>query len=223
MTASPEQDLDVEGGPVRVGVAVEDEPVLAGGPVDVVWELRLLGAGPLFVALGGERVTGRLAGFSFTATLDGADVTFADPAAGSVDLGGPLGVQPVTADGPRIEVLVNQFLTLERMAAALPAGGEGRLELTCRWEARIAPDPPAAVAVAPRPVELTCRVAVRRDDQALRALVRRHVDAVMAADREDEDARARLAALRYPDTAALVAAAGGDPDRQAWLRAALDF
>src|SRR3954452_3849099 len=107
MTASPDQDLDVEGGRVRVGVAVAGEPVLAGGPLDVVWEVRLLGAGPLFAALGGERVTGRLAGFAFTATLDRGDVAFDDPAAGAVDLGGPLGVQPVNADGPRIEVLVN--------------------------------------------------------------------------------------------------------------------
>src|SRR3954463_4095122 len=158
MTATPEQDLDVEGGPVRVGVAAAADPVLAGGPVDVVWALRLLGPGPLFVALGGDRVPGRLAGFSFTAALAGADVTFADPAAGSVDLGGPLGVQPVTADGPRIEVLVNQFLTMERMAGVLPDGGEGERELTCRWEARIAPDQQAAVAVAPRPVERTLRV-----------------------------------------------------------------
>src|SRR4051794_12284197 len=186
MTASPDQDLDVEGGPVRGGVAVAGEPVLAGGPLDVVWEGRLLGARPLVVALGGERVTGRLAGFAFTATLDGADVTFDDPAADAVDLGGPLGVQPVTADGPRIEVLVNQFLTLERTVAALPDGGEAELELTCRWEARLAPDPPAAVAAAPRTVERTCRVAVRRDDEALRALVRRQIDAVMGAEREDE-------------------------------------
>jgi hypothetical protein len=76
-------------------------------------------------------------------------------------------------------------------------------------------------AATPRPTDLRLQVEVRRDDEGLRALVQRQAEAVLRGPREDEDALTRLAALRHPDAEAIAAEIGGNPDRLAWVRAAL--
>lgn len=221
MTDGAQEEIDVDGAVVESSVRVDAQPVLAGGPLDVIWRLRLVGAGPVYVALGGDRVTNRLAGFAFTATLVDSSVPFEDPAADQVDLGGPMGVQAVTPEGLDVDVFVNQFVTLEAARLALPTGGRGVLELACHWDLLLGPRPDAVFAAAPRSTDLRLQVELRRDDEALRALVQRQAEAVLRAPREDEDALTRLTALRHPDAESIATEIGGDPDRLAWVRAAL--
>jgi hypothetical protein len=221
MTDGAHREIDVDATLVEASVRVDGRPVLAGGPLVVIWRLRLLGAGPLYVALGGDRVAGRLAAFRFAATLEGSSLRFEDPAANQVDLGGPMGVQPVTPNGLDLEVLVNQFVTLEATRLALPLGGRGLLDLACHWDLLLGARPDAVFTAPARPTDLQLQVEVHRDDDALRALVRSQVEAVLRAEREDPDALARVAALRYPEADAIASSTGGDPDRLAWVRAAL--
>lgn len=217
-----QKDITVDGTKVRASVRVDDSLVLAGGPLTVVWQLRAFDGRTVYVALGGNRVSGRLAGVSFGAELHGTDVVFTDPAEGAVDLGGPVGVQTVSSTGLTVAVLVNQFLTLERARPAVLAGAEGLLVLQCRWDLEIAPRRDEVLGAAPRSVKLSVRVPLRRDDASLGAIVRDLATAVLKADRQDEDALSRLVALRHPDTTAIVAEIGGDAERLAWVRAALE-
>ena len=175
MTNGPQEEIEADGAVVEASVRVDNQPVLAGGPLDVIWRLRLVGAGPVYVALGGDRVASRLAAFAFTASLVDSSVPFEDPTADHVDLGGPMGVQAVTPNGLDVNVFVNQFVTLEGTRLALPPGGRGVLELTCHWDLLLGPRPEAVFAAAPRPTDLRLRVEVPRHDDrtALRALVRR--------------------------------------------------
>src|SRR6266496_2456322 len=181
---------------------VEDVPVLAGGPMTVVWSLR---GTPGQVALGGSRVLNRVTGFSFAGTVDGVDVALTDPAAGAVDLGGPMGLRPVPESGLTVSLLVNQYLTVEKLRDSLPPGGSGMLSLHCHWDLVIVREAENVLGARPLPLDLTLRVPVRRDDDALADVVRERVDAVLWAGKQDEDALTRLAALRYPDAGRLVA------------------
>jgi hypothetical protein len=221
MTDGAHQEIEVDTNRVEASVRVDGQPVLAGGPLDVIWRLRLLGAGPLYVALGGDRVAGRLAAFRFTATLEGTSLRFEDPAANHVDLGGPMGVQAVTPEGLDVEVLVNQFVTLEAARPSLPPGGRGVLDLACHWDLLLGARPDAVFTAPARFTDAQLQVEIQRDDDALGALVRGQVEAVLRAEREDPDALARVAALRYPEADAIAATVGGDPDRLARVRAAL--
>jgi hypothetical protein len=112
-----------------------------------------------------------------------------------------------------VSLLVNVYLTVENLRTALPPGGSGVLGLRCHWD--------LVAGAEPVPLELTLRVPVRRDDDALADVVREHVDAVLRTEKPDEDALTRLAALRYPDTGRLVSASGADPQRIAWVLASL--
>jgi hypothetical protein len=191
-------------------VRVEEVPVLAGGPMVAVWTLH---GPPADVALGGSRTLNRTTGFSFAGTAEGLDVPLTDPAADVVDLGGPMGARPLPEAGLTVSLLVNQYLTVENLRPALPPGGSGVLALRCRWD--------LVAGAEPVPLELTLRVPVRRDDDALADVVREQVEAVLRTEKPDEDALNRLAALRYPDAARLVSAADADPERTAWALAAL--
>jgi hypothetical protein len=212
--------VEANGTAFNVTVRVEDAPVLAGGPMTVTWGLRTTGAAA-YVALGGDRVLGRMTGFSFTGALDGANTSLADPAEGALDLGGPVGLQEVTESALTVPLLVNQFLTVERLRDALRPGENGTLILHCRWDLVAAGDREHVLGSAPVPIDLTLRVPVHRDDDMLMGVVQELVTAVLTADREDEEALARLAALRYSDAVDLVERTGGDPDRVAWVTASL--
>jgi hypothetical protein len=158
----------VGGVALRARAAVDQPEVLAGGPLTVVWRLRAE-TGTVHVALGGDRVTGRLAGFSFTGRVQGSDVALTDPAAGSVDLGGPIGTHEVGAAEFSVPLLVNDFLTLDAARDAVPPGETRELELGCRWDLR-AGDAATVLGAAPVPLQVTLRVPLRRDDTALAVL-----------------------------------------------------
>ncbi len=212
--------VNAHGIELRVSVAVEESPVLAGGPLTATWELTPVRP-PVDVELGGDRVSGRVAGFSFHGRLDGSDLEFADPAEGAVELGGPVGTRQVT-DSLRVPLLVNQYLTVDAAVEAIPAGEQRLLELRCHWDLVCGKGPAGAAGKGPVPIDLTLQIPLRRDDDALAALVRQQAGALLEADRQDEDALAALAALRFPGTRDLLEELGGDPGRIAWAAAAVN-
>lgn len=160
-----EAATEVRAGRVRLGVtaAVEQPEVLAGGPLTVVWGVRAE-AGTVYVAVGGSRATGRLAGFSFTGrVLDpdaAAPIDLVDPAADAVDIGGPLGTHEVGVEGFTVEVPVGDFLTLAAARDAVPPGETWVLVLGCRWDLQ-AGDAATVLGAVPVPVEVTLRIPLR--------------------------------------------------------------
>jgi hypothetical protein len=143
--------LRIDGSELDVSVASDQATFVPGTELGVTWRLRVR-SGRLYVAVGGDRATGRLAGFTFTGRVPGTDLELRDPAAGSVDIGGPIGSHEV-ADDFSVPLPVGDFLTLD----AIPPGTAGVLELGCGWQLRAGSA--GTVLSAPAvPVELTLRI-----------------------------------------------------------------
>ena len=199
------------------------EPVLAGGPVHLDAVVELVAGEPAGLVSSSARATGRSRDYTFEA--QGPDGTpLADPFATAVEVGGVATVTPLTRDAPVAEeVLLNQFLALESLAAAVPDGGT--LELAVRCARRLAlggltdDDAPAATAVV--------GIRMRRDDAELARRYRSAAEAVAGESRHTVDRERHLAELfsaRNPLAGPALTALAGHPDPAvaAAARAALD-
>jgi hypothetical protein len=189
---------------VVAGFRITESNGLAGGPVEVESFVEYSGNRPIYLAVFSDRAKERLADVSFSAALEGTDVSFDDPASSLPDLGGPATAVELRPEQPlRQLVLVNDFLTLERAATALKPGGSASLVLTCQRRLAMGDDAEEAMSKRDAPVaKVTLTIDLRRDDRTLEALIAR-----LAADlREGRDpliasrerTLAQLVALRSP-------------------------
>lgn len=216
-------DVDSADVPMRVTVWTTDG-LLAGGPLTVTWELRTRDGSTAYCALGGDRVRHRTDRMSFAAVLDGHDTPFPNPLAALADvhLGGPVAALPFGSSPLVVPVLVNQFLALEVTREQLGPGERGTLLLGCQWHPAVARSNTEALDPARQVnLDLTLRVPVHRDDLALRDLVEHWTRDLLQADRPDEDALIRLAALRHPEADRIATRIGGTAERIAWARETL--
>lgn len=172
---------------VTAGFRVVTKDPLAGGPIELEFFVDNIGSSPLQLAVGGDMARQRPGQFSFTAELDG--VALGDPQPGVPDLGGPLGVVPVTSDSPwRQPLLLNDFVRLEDTVAKLVPAGSSRLRVSCQRSLALA----ASAAAVLRPkgatsIKIALAVDIRRADAELAELAAGLLEAVLhgpAAGRE---------------------------------------
>ncbi|HEY0394767.1 MAG TPA: hypothetical protein VGD01_09765 [Candidatus Elarobacter sp.] len=205
-------DLSGNGLHVRAGFRLTSAGPLARGPVEIAFFVENLSEDPLFVALAGDRMSGRPAGVAFSARCDGTPLR--DPAAAVPDFGGPVGTVVVAARSSlEQELVLNEFVRLEDVPAAQPGGGTARLEVACRRPFPLATTERAALISSAAPlIAVDLAFDLRDDPPALAALLTELLDRVLhgpAAERERplrlllslrSAARAQLESLaRQPD------------------------
>jgi hypothetical protein len=155
-------------GVVALSVDRSDCEVVAGAPLTVTAAVENAGSSPLFLMVAADRGSGRPADVAFTGQLEGADLVLDDPAAGGADIGGPAGAVPLAAGRPIVqELLVNQFLSLERLADAVPAGESRRLTLRLVRSCRLGAAQADALRARGEPVEVEVALTVRGDPAEL--------------------------------------------------------
>lgn len=140
--------------PVRAGFRVLTEVTVAGGPVELEFELVWLGHGPAYLAITTDRAAARLADYDFVASASGR--TLADPAAGAEFVGGPATSVLLPPGEP-----FTQALPLERYVA-LAEAPPGPLELRCRRRVGIAASQEDALSAEPFTVEIDLVLALPR-------------------------------------------------------------
>lgn len=191
---------------VRAGFRTNQAEVLAGGIVEIEFFLEHIKGKALYLAAGGSRSRLRPAFFEIQATLEGQKVELGDPAEEVPELGGPatsIRIEPNTRY--QQVLLVNEFVRLERLDAALVHDGTGILHMTCRRPLPLATTPERSFKIDRRSpiVEAKLSVKVQRDDAALKLLIGRLADQVsidrgVSSSGEREASIAKLVALRSP-------------------------
>lgn len=164
----------------RAGFRVVTTELLAGGPVELEFFVESIGASPLHLAVGGDRMRQRPGQFTFAATFEGSPL--ADPLAATPDMGGPVGVVQVRPGEPwRQPLILNQFIRLEDTRARLEQGATGQLALACKRPLALAADEAHALSQDKGGPVVAVDLAfdLRRDDAALEALAARFLDEVM--------------------------------------------
>jgi hypothetical protein len=171
----------------RVTFGPADEPALAGGPVHLRVVVALLSGGPVQLAESAARATGRSREYAFTANgPDGGPLP--DPFADAVEIGGVETFREVTTEVPvTADVLLNQFLELDRVREALPDGGTLQLAVHCRRWLRLRTQADDETAAASAIVH----VQMRRDDAELARRFQTAAAAILRAGQFDV-ARERL-------------------------------
>ena len=190
-------DLVAHGMPVRAGFRLIPGEWLAGGPVELEFVLDNLGALPLYLAVGGDRMRQRPGQFSFAARFDGHGLP--DPMAALPDAGGPIGIVEISSASPwRQRLVLNQFVSLEDTPQRLQPGAAGRLDLSCRRPIVLAVTQAAALTGDASPaLVIALAIDLRRDDKALAALAADLSDAITrGAPAERAPALERLLAMR---------------------------
>lgn len=167
--------------------------LLAGGPVDLEVLLRLSGGVPATVTTSVARATGRSRDYRFEAHApDGTLLT--DPYAAAVEIGGVQASSVLSAGEPLCDrVLLNQFLTLERIRPMLEEGESFELRVSGARQLHLAGgvDGEAGAEVI---VELL------RDDAALHAELNRIAESIRdTSDYTIERARQLLALVSIRD------------------------
>ena len=170
---------------IKARFAVTDASDVAGGPVELAFSAELVEGAACQLIAAGDRMTNRPAGFSFAATFAGH--VLSDPYADLPDMGGPEGILELQTDRPVHQRLVlNEFVRLEDVRALLAPGATGLLAIECARHLSLvaagedAPFDSAAVTV---PLALQ----LRRDDNALDALVRRLLAQVLDGPRDQRE------------------------------------
>jgi len=189
---------------VRAGFRASTPETLAGGPIEIEFFVESLSGEPLYLAVGGDRARLRPAFFSFTAELEGAEIELDDPAAKIPERGGPATVIQVKTGAPnRYAILVNEFVRLEKVSAALKPGEVRELRIRCQRPLPLALSNEQAFQFSrdTSRVDVTLVIHVRRDDAALETLIARLAaevrgDQIGAVEREQ--AIKTLVALRHP-------------------------
>ena len=146
----------MDGVRLTVSVRVDRLPVVLGEPLTAIWAVTS-GGSAAFVALAADRITGRILGLSFRASLPGTEVELADPAPEAGALGGPGTVHDLSAGSLTLPVLVDDYLDLGPLAQSPEAARAGVLTLTGHWDLQVAIDDHAALGATPTPVSLTLR------------------------------------------------------------------
>ena len=171
---------------VHVDYTVGGGRLLAGGPLALTVTIALRDGEPGRLISSSARSTGRSREYSFHGTLStpSGETTLRDPYADAIEIGGVQTAQDLRADTPLVQrVLVNQFLTLEDVLAAVADGDSVELALRAQREVRFeggsADDQPHAGAAA------ALRITLHRDDAALAAFYRRCADHVLEAAQAD--------------------------------------
>jgi hypothetical protein len=184
----------------RVGFRVAHSSGLAGGPVEVEFQVSVTGARPLVLLVSGDRSRRRPADFVFTARI--GDHVLTDPLAALPDLGGPAGVLEVATGAPyRQTLLLNDFVALESTRDDLAPGETGRVVVNCVRAVPLASDEGSLFApeVESQLAEVVLSVDLRRDDAALVELVDDHLARVIDGPVEHrERSLGFLLALRSP-------------------------
>jgi hypothetical protein len=184
----------------RVGFRVAHNSGLAGGPVELEFQVSVAGARPLALLVSGDRARRRPGDFVFTARI--GDHVLTDPLAALPDLGGPAGVLEVATGAPyRQTLLLNDFVTLESTRDDLAPGETGRVVVTCVRAVPLAPDEESLFApeVESPLAEVVLSVDLRRDDPDLVELVDDHLAQVVDGPVEHrERSLGILLALRSP-------------------------
>ena len=94
--AEAQADVAADGVRLTVSVRVNRLPVVLGEPLRAIWAVTS-GGSAAFVGLAADRITGRILGLSFRASLPGTDLELADPAPEAGAVGGP---EPCTISAP---------------------------------------------------------------------------------------------------------------------------
>jgi hypothetical protein len=157
--------------------AVEPSP-LAGGPIELELTVEAPAEGAIYVMFSGDRMRMRSGDLAFAASCGGA--VLADPKGDLPNLGGPSTLVAVRPGTPhRRTLLLNDFVRLEDALDVVPPDTSAELFVTCVWSPRLAADERASSGLGdPLRVEMSVTLAIRRDDDALVALVDRLVDHV---------------------------------------------
>jgi hypothetical protein len=191
---------------VTAGFRIGEAEVLAGGPLKVEFFAESDSAVPLYLSVRGDRARLRQACFFFSATVEGKEVNLDDPAAAIPDLGGLGTAVKIERNAPyRRMLLVNEYVRLENLVAALTPGEVIGLRLRCQRSLPLADRLEQALTgrAEGRVADVTLALRVRRDDAALESLIARlaaEIDAnrTGAVSAARELAIAELAALRQP-------------------------
>ena len=154
--AEARADLTVDGVRLTVSVRVDRLPVVLGEPFRAVWTVTS-GGSAAFVGLGADRITGRILGLSFRATVPGAEVELADPTPEAGSLGGPGTVHDLGAGDLTLPVLVDDYLDL----GPLSQSQSEMLNLTCRWDLQVGLDEFGVLGAAPTPISLSMELPLR--------------------------------------------------------------
>ena len=120
--AEARTDVAVDGVRLTVSVRVDRLPVVLGEPLTAIWAVTS-GGSAAFVGLAADRITGRILGLSFRASLRGTEVELADPAPEAGALGGPGTVHDLGAGDLTLPVVVDDYLDLGPLSESIgPAG-----------------------------------------------------------------------------------------------------
>jgi hypothetical protein len=146
--------LDVDGVQLTISLRVDQIPVVLDEPLTATWQVTSSGSAG-FVGLAADRISGRLLGMSFRASLGGTDLGLADPTPEAGAVGGPATAHDLGAGDLILPVLVDDYLELAGLVDSPAVAGETLLKLTGHWDLPIAPDDRAILAASPTPVSLT--------------------------------------------------------------------
>jgi hypothetical protein len=154
---------------------------------------------------------------AFAAELEDSGVVLDDPAAGSANIGGPAGAVPLAEGRPFAqELLVNQFLSLERLTDAVPAGDTQVLTLQLTRTLRVGADQAEALQARGAPVEAELTLTVRGDPAELDRIADELAEAVrrdeLPGSVAREQALTTLLAMRTPAAARHLQALEDHPD-----------
>jgi hypothetical protein len=195
-------------GSVRANLEVATDRLVAAGACWVVLTVEA-DDGPVYLAVGSDRIRRRPAFITMHGRIGGADLVDPADGAGGDGPSGPVPVQPGTPYHARL--LVNQFLAMERLPGILKPGEQQELQLTLQRPFPLARAPAQALALHVAP-ELTLRVAVpvRRDDDALSTEIAEVADEIrrhstQATSNALENALATLIAYRLAQSQAALA------------------
>ena len=187
--------------------------LLAGGPVDLDTILWLTSGGPVTLTTSVERATGRSRDYRFAADApDGSPLS--DPYAETVEMGGVQTSFQLTSAAPlRDKVLLNQFLSLERIRPMLDDGASVDLRVSGTRQLHLDGNDGGGEETAES--EFTVRLS--RDDAALSAELGRIAQSILETSSYTVD-RGRqmlvLATIRDPIGADALTVVAGHQDAE---------
>lgn len=154
-------EVDVDGVRLTVSVRVDHVPVILGEPLTATWQVTSGGA-VAFVGLAADRITGRILGVSFRASLPGTDLDFVDPSPGAGALGGPGTAHDLSTGDLILPVVVDDYLDLGPLSESTDAAAQTTFTLTGLWDLQAGLDSLAVLGAAATPVSLALNLPLHR-------------------------------------------------------------